>query len=100
MGAVAAQWEDSTQPIGADHGPTRTVPTSVSPVPSLRTGPRRLADSAPGVDRDRFAVGAAYGVAAASGATAAGDPDRTARFHRTPLAPHPGPHRVGDNRHF
>src|ERR1051325_94214 len=98
--AVATQWEDTTQPIGADHGPTRTVPASLSALASLPSGSRRVADSAPGVGRDRFAVGAAYGVAAAGGATATCDAGRAARFHRTPLAPHPGAHRMGYDRHF
>src|SRR5438874_8074185 len=39
---------DTTPPIGADHGPTRTVPTSVSAVASLPAWPRRLADATPG----------------------------------------------------
>src|SRR5438094_3604260 len=54
---------DTTQPIGADHGPTRTVPTSVSAVASLHAGPRRLADAAPGAGRHRVTVGAACRVA-------------------------------------
>src|SRR5438034_718085 len=62
IGALAAQWEDSNQPIGADHGPTRTVPTSVSAVASLHAGPWRLADAAPGAGCHRVTVGAACGV--------------------------------------
>src|SRR6266700_6890802 len=90
--AVAAQWEDSNQPIGADHGPTRTVPTSVSAVASLHARPWRLADAASGAGRHRVTVGAACGVATLGRAVAACDADRPGRFHRTSLAAHPGAH--------
>src|SRR5437660_7414034 len=83
---------DTTPPIGADHGPTRTVPTSVSAVASLHARPRRLADAAPGAGRHRVTVGAACGVATLGRAVAACDARCPGRFHRTSLAAHPGEH--------
>src|SRR5438552_18130579 len=83
---------DTTQPIGADYGPTRTVPTSVSAVASLHAGPRRLADAASGAGRHRVTVGAACGVATLGRAVAACDARCPGRFHRTSLAAHPGAH--------
>src|SRR5207237_4667646 len=72
---------DTTQPIGADHGPTRTVPTSVSAVASLHARPWRLADAASGADRHRVTVGAACGVATLGRAAAACDARCPGRFH-------------------